>query len=68
MNKATVEHRGHKRKAKGYTCEEMKEAGMTCAQFDDLQLHWDSRRKTKYAENVKHLKSLLKRIIAYSAK
>ena len=55
-----VEHRGVKRKARGFSCAEIEEAGLTCQQFDSLKLPWDSRRSTKYSENVKHLKSLAK--------
>lgn len=59
MHQAYVEHRGLKRKARGFTCEEAHEAGiMTCAEFDMLKLPWDSRRKTKYSENVAYLKTL----------
>lgn len=60
MQQAYVEHRGTKRKARGFTCAEIEEAGMTCQQFDALKLRWDSRRKTKYAENVAFLKKLEK--------
>jgi len=61
MHQAYVLHRGIKRKAKGFTCEEAYEAGITtCQQFDALKLPWDSRRKTKYAENVAYLKKLEK--------
>ncbi|MBW2969698.1 hypothetical protein KY309_01525 [Candidatus Woesearchaeota archaeon] len=58
--RATVEHRGKKRKARGYTAEEVFEAGLTCKQFEELRLQWDSRRKTKYKENIEQLKSLAK--------
>ncbi len=60
MHQAYVEHRGTKRKARGFTCAEIKEAGITCQQFCALRLPWDSRRKTKYAENVAYLKKLEK--------
>jgi ribosomal protein L13E len=60
MHQAYVIHRNLKRKAKGFTCQEATEAGITCQQFDALKLPWDSRRKTKYAENVAYLKSLAK--------
>ena len=55
-----VEHRGIKRKARGFTCKEIKEAGITCQQFCALKLPWDSRRKTTYKENVAYLKKLEK--------
>ena len=55
-----VIHRNVKRKSRGFSCQEIIEAGMSCKKFDELKLHWDSRRKTKYAENVAYLKSLLK--------
>jgi len=61
MHQAHVTHRGMHRKGKGFTCEEAHEAGITtCEQFDALKLPWDSRRKTKYAENVAYLKTLAK--------
>ena len=61
MHQAYVVHRDMKRKARGFTCEEAFEAGITtCAQFDALKLPWDPRRKTKYPENVAYLKSLAK--------
>ncbi len=56
----SVEHRGTKRKARGFSCAEIEEAGLTCQQFDMLKLPWDSRRKTKYTENVSYLKKLEK--------
>jgi len=55
-----VEHRGIKRKARGFTCKEIKEAGITCQQFCALKLPWDSRRKTAYKENIEYLKKLEK--------
>lgn len=61
MHQAYVVHREIRRKAKGFTCEEAFEAGITtCQQFEALKLPWDSRRKTKYAENVAYLKTLSK--------
>ncbi|MCX6708398.1 MAG: hypothetical protein NTW67_01980 [Candidatus Woesearchaeota archaeon] len=60
MHQAYVLHRGTRRKARGFTCQEAEEAGMTCQQFSALKLPWDSRRKTKYAENVAYLKKLEK--------
>ena len=59
--KAHVNHRGEHRKGKGFSCAEITEAKMTCAQFDALKLPWDSRRKSKHAENVKTLQDLLKK-------
>jgi len=61
MHQAYVVHRGIKRKARGFTCSEAEEAGITtCEQYSVLQLPWDSRRRTKYAENVSYLKGLKK--------
>ncbi len=61
MHQAYVLHRDVKRKARGFTCAEAHDAGIvTCQEFDALKLPWDSRRKTKYAENVAYLKSLAK--------
>ncbi len=61
MHQAYVIHRGIKRKARGFTCEEAEEAGIkTCQEFDALKLPWDSRRRTKYTENVAYLKKLEK--------
>ena len=61
MHQAYVVHRDLKRKARGFTCEEAHEAGITtCQQFEALKLPWDSRRKTKYSENIAYLKTLAK--------
>ncbi len=61
MHQAYVVHHNLKRKGRGFTCEEAHEAGITtCQQFEALKLPWDSRRNTKYAENVAYLKSLAK--------
>ena len=60
MHKAYVIHRGARRKARGFTCAEGTEAGLTCADWSALKLPWDSRRKTKIAENVAYLKGLKK--------
>jgi len=61
MHQAYVLHRNVRRKARGFTCEEAHEAGITtCQQFEALKLPWDSRRSTKYAENVAYLKTLAK--------
>jgi len=58
---AQVTHRKIKRKARGFSCKEIIEAGMSCKQFDEFKLHWDPMRKTKYAENITYLKSLVKK-------
>jgi len=55
-----VEHRGHKRKSRGFSRKEIKEAGLTCQQFCKLKQQWDGRRKTSYKENVEELKKLAK--------
>ena len=61
MHQAYVIHRGKKRKARGFTISEAFEAGIiTPQQFEQLKLPWDLRRKTKYADNVKYLKTLKK--------
>lgn len=60
MHQAYVVHRDVRKKARGFSCNEMTEAGMTCRQFDALKLPWDSMRKSKYAENVAYLKKLEK--------
>ncbi len=60
MHQAYVMHRDMRRKARGFSCDEILDAGLTCQQFDALKLPWDSRRKTKYPENVTYLKSLAK--------
>jgi ribosomal protein L13E len=61
MTQAMITHRGQERKARGFSCAEIKAAKMSCAQFDELKLQWDSRRKTNYPENVKTLQALLKK-------
>jgi ribosomal protein L13E len=60
MHQAYVVHRDTKKKARGFSCAEIEEAGMTCKDFDALKLPWDSMRKSKYAENVSYLKKLEK--------
>ena len=61
MHQAYVVHRGVRRKGRGFTCEEAEEAGITtCQEFEALRFPWDSRRRTKYKENVDYLKSLSK--------
>jgi len=60
MHQAYVMHRELRRKSRGFSCQEITDAGLTCPQFNALKLPWDSRRKTKYAENVTYLKSLAK--------
>ncbi|MBI4147004.1 hypothetical protein HY489_06745 [Candidatus Woesearchaeota archaeon] len=55
-----VEHRGQQRKAKGYSCKEIEEAGINCQQFCKLKLPWDSRRSTSYKQNVDQLKKMEK--------
>jgi ribosomal protein L13E len=57
---AIVEHRGQKRKARGYTMKEIVEAGLTIEDLQKLRVQIDPRRKTKYPENVKELKALKK--------
>lgn len=59
---AFVVHRGNRRKARGFTCAEACEAGiLTCEDIKKFNIPLDPFRKTKYAENVKTLKSLLKK-------
>jgi ribosomal protein L13E len=53
-------HRETRKKARGFSCAEIEEAGMTCKDFDALKLPWDSMRKSKYPENVNYLKKLEK--------
>lgn len=60
MHQAYVVHREIKRKSRGFSCNEILDAGLTCPQFNAMKLPWDSRRKTKYAENISYLKSLAK--------
>ncbi len=60
MHQAYVVHRDTRKKARGFSCAEIEEAGMTCLQFNALKLPWDSMRKSKYAENVAYLKKLEK--------
>ncbi len=60
MHQAYVMHREIKRKSRGFSCTEITDAGLTCKQFDAMKLPWDSRRKTKYPENISYLKSLAK--------
>ena len=60
MHQAYVVHRDIKKKARGFSCAEIEDAGMTCKDFDALKLPWDSMRKSKYAENVSYLKKLEK--------
>ena len=60
MHQAYVLHREMRRKSRGFSCQEVLDAGLTCQQFDQLKLPWDPRRKTKYTENVTYLKSLQK--------
>jgi len=57
---AIVEHRGHKRKARGYTAAEIVDAGLTIEDVQKLNICMDPRRKTNYKENVKALKELKK--------
>jgi len=57
---AQIQHRGHQRKAKGYSAAEVVEAGLTIQDVMKNKIRMDPRRKTKYAENVKALKELKK--------
>lgn len=54
----TVNHRGKKRKARGYTAAEIVEAGLTVQDLAKHKLRMDPNRRTTYAENVKELKKL----------
>ena len=65
---AIVKHRGHVRKARGYTAAEIVEAGLSIEDLSKFKIKMDPRRKTKYPENVKTLKELKKWVIAYSVK
>ncbi len=60
MHQAYVVHRDIRKKARGFSCNEITESGMTCKDFSALKLPWDSMRKSKYAENVAYLKKLEK--------
>ncbi|PIN75084.1 hypothetical protein COV18_04995 [Candidatus Woesearchaeota archaeon CG10_big_fil_rev_8_21_14_0_10_37_12] len=56
-------HRGHDRQGRGFTPEEVLEAGLTCQQFGRITgVRWEPRRKTKYSENVKFLKELASKL------
>jgi len=57
---ANIEHRGKKRKGRGYTAAEIIEAGLTIEDVQKNNIRMDPRRKTKYADNVKELKALKK--------
>lgn len=58
----TVTHRGVPRKAKGFSCREVMDAGLDCTQFESLKLPYDMRRSTSYKENVAALKELSKNV------
>jgi ribosomal protein L13E len=60
MHQAYVVHRDTRKKARGFSCAEIEDAGMTCKDFDALKLPWDSMRKSKYAENIAYLKKMEK--------
>ena len=57
---AFVKHRKVLRKARGFSCKEIEESGLSCKEFDALHLQWDSRRGNSYKENVATLKKLEK--------
>lgn len=54
---ATINHRGHKRNAKGYSAAEIVEAGLTIQDVQKHKIRMDPRRKTTYKENIDELKS-----------
>ena len=56
----TIEHRGYKRKGRGFTCKEIVEAGLSWREFAAMNLRCDMRRKTMYSDNVNYLKGLEK--------
>ena len=64
---AYVTHNGQRRKARGFSCAEIVEAGLTCQQYDALRLQWDSRRSSSYKENVETLKKLEKPVLKAKA-
>jgi len=53
-----IKHRGHERKGKGFSLEELKEAKLSSQNARKKGISVDIRRKTKYSDNVKALKSL----------
>lgn len=66
--KAIVDHRGQRRKARGFSVAEAVEAGLTwqdCARF---KVRLDPKRSTSYKENVKTLKELVKSVPAAKKK
>jgi len=56
MAEPIVEHRGHKRAAKGYSIPEVVEAGLRINDIMKHRIRIDPRRKSKYAANVDLLK------------
>lgn len=49
------------RKGKGFSRDELKEAGLDFRRALELRLQVDTRRRTKHNENVKTLKQLLRK-------
>ncbi len=58
----TVEHRGKKRKGRGFSIPEVVEAGLTWVQCAQLKLRVDRNRKSSYKENVALLKDAAKNV------
>jgi len=56
--KPKVISRGIEKEGKGFSREELKEVGLSLKQAIKLKIPVDKRRKTKYEENVKILKSI----------
>ena len=58
---ASVRKLSGTRKGKGFSRDELKEAGLDFRRALELHLRIDTRRKTKHDENVKTLKQLLRK-------
>ena len=56
-----VRKSGGIRKGRGFSRDELKEAGLDFRRALELRLQVDTRRKTKHDENVKALKQLLRK-------
>lgn len=53
---AKVTHQGVHRKARGFSCKEVVDAGLTCHQAVELNIKWDPNRRSSHKENVDMLK------------
>ncbi len=59
---AIVYSKGRKRKARGFSIQELKLAGISIKEAKKLKIYVDKRRKSCYDENVETLKNLIKNV------